>query len=651
MKNFRKDIGLKAIFIVALSTAIFLAASVSLSYFYLFDSSRNNTMESRKNMADLMAGSIADAIDNQTELVKISASAGALKEAVEASNEKYAGMDAVAARQYILDIDSKWIKSAGDHPFIGEYLGNKASLLLKAGITQKPGVFNILALDKYGALVGASYRPRGFYYGDEDWFKEVVSAKKTGMSFGEAVFDEPSGRWSFPVASAIENDNGEIIGAYNALIDVSVFFKTLESFGAGKSGKAALIDSRGYLIFYPGVKPFSNKFCEYNELKKLLSDSKGYSVISTAYMGNGKMSVAVSLVTSPMLSENGMKLYVVVSESSRLLFYPLNNLAVKMVIFSLILTLMVLILAWMIFKGIFTQPIKKLIDGMRNLGDGRLDYRVDIKTGDEMEDLGRALNNAAESLSHITTSIKVLDKEKSECKITQEKFEKENIGFLFLMSEIRGLLLDIDKGVEGARQDAIKSQNEKQKTGLELLHSRSASLIKALEKEIYAAKLEAGNAEFKMEQSDFRDIIKESIFAFEPKIRDKGLDLRLDVPKLALPMRVDKDKIRQALDILLENSLTTTEKGYIAISVIQTKEWVECSISDTGIAIPKESISEIFDRFAGFSRIPQQKGSWIDLGSYILRKVVEKHGGKVYVESGTDKVTKFTLKLPRIATP
>ncbi len=646
MERHRKDIGLKITSTVAAATLVFLVVSVGLSYFCLFDSSRNDTMSSRVNIAKLMAGSIADTIDSQAGLIKINASAGVLKEAVEASNVKYQGMDAEAARRYILDINSKWLKSAGDQPFIQEYLANKASLFLKSNTKQKSGFFDILAADKYGALVGASYKGLSFYCADENWFKEIFTGSKTRMSFTEAIFDETSGKWAFPMACAIEDDRGEAIGAYKALVDISVFSKPLEGFGAGKRGKAALIDGRGYLIFYPGVKPFTNKFCEYNELKKLLSDTRGYSVIDTAYMGKGKTAVAFSPVTSPMLSGKGVRLYIVVSESSVELFSPLNKLALKMVVFSMILALLVLIAAWAVFKGLFTDPVRKLIDGMKRLGEGKLYSMVDIKTGDEMEDLATALNNAAQSLSHITTSIKTLDKEKLECKITRQRFEKENLGFLSLMLQFHGLLLDINKGVETARQEASRSQNEKQKMEFELLHSRSAGLIKALEKDIYASKLETGSLEFSMKPNDLRDIIKESVFAFEPKVREKGLDLRLDIPKSALTAQIDKDKIKQVFDILIDNSLMATEKGYIAISVTQIKDGIGCSVSDTGTAIPKESIGDVFDRCSGFSRTPSQKGSLADPSLYIVKRIIEKHDGKFRVESEPGRQTSFIFTLP-----
>ncbi len=650
MEKHRRDIGFKIAVIVVLATLTFLVVSVGLSYFCLFDSSRDDTMESRVRMANLMAGSVADAIGGQAGLIKINASSDIIREAVEASNVKYSGMDTDAARRYILDIDSKWLKSADDHPFIQEYLGNKASLFLKTAARQESGFFNILVADRYGAFVGASYKGRSFYYGDEGWFKEVVSESRPGILLTEAIFDEPSGKWGFPISLPITNGKDEVIGAYKALIDIEAFSKPLEGFGAGKSGTAALIDGRGYLIFYPGVKPFSNKFCEYSELKQLINDKRGYSVIDTAYMGRGKTAVALSPVTSPLLLNKGVKLYIIVSENSRELFSPLNKLALKMALLAIILVLLVLMAAWAVFKGLFTDPMRRLIDGIKRLGEGKLDSRVDIKTGDEIEDLGMALNSAAENLGRITTSIKTLDKEKSECRITRERFEKENMGFLSLMSQIHGLLLDIDKGVESARQEASKSQNDKQKMGMELLRSRSSDLIKTLEKEIYATKLETGSLEFRMEPKDIRDIIKEAVFAFEPKIRDKGLDLRLNIPKSALPIRADKDKIKQVLDILMENSFLATEKGYIEISVAQAKDGIECSILDTGIAIPGESVSGIFDRFIGFSRIPSQKGAFVDPSFYIARKIIEKHGGRIGVVIGSDNTTKFVLNLPKEAT-
>lgn len=259
MENPRRAIGLKITVIIAVSMLVFLGVSVGLNYFSLFDASRNDTMESRKRMANLMAGAISETIDTQAELLKVNASSGILVEAAEESNAKYKSMDAEAARRYNLDIDSKWIQSPGDHPLIQEYLGNPASLFLKSNTKQRAGFFNILAADKYGALIGASYKSRSFYCGGEDWFKEISLGSKNKILLGDAIFDEQNGKWSYPLAAAIENENGEAVGAYRAFVDISMFFKPMESFGEGKNGKAALIDSRGYLMFYPGVKPFSNK--------------------------------------------------------------------------------------------------------------------------------------------------------------------------------------------------------------------------------------------------------------------------------------------------------------------------------------------------------------------------------------------------------
>jgi Signal transduction histidine kinase len=652
MTKHRNYIGLKMTVIIAALALVYLTVSVALSYFFLFDILRNGTMDSRKDMANIMAGSVADIIDSQMKFANISASTGLVKEAVDASNAKYAGMSAEAARQYILDVDGKWTGSADDHPLVQEYLTSQISQSLKYAAETELGFFNILVADKYGALVGASQKEYNFYFGNEEWFKEAISGTKTGYISTETVLDESSGKWVFPIALPVLNDAGEIIGAYKALVDISVLFKPLQDFvGAGKSGNAALIDGRGYLIYYPGTKAFSNKFCDYEELKKLLINEKGYSDIDTAYKGRGKTAVAFSPVMSPALYGRTARLYVVVSESNRELFSPLNKLALSMSVFSIILALLISIAAWAVFRGSFTGPIRELIDGMRRLGEGKLDFRVNIRTGDELEDLGAALNDTAQSLSTITNSVKMLDKEKLECKITQQKYEKENTGFLSLMSEVHGLLLDINKGVEAAKQDAVKSQNDKQKAWLEQLEIRSAGLINSLEKDIYAARIETGSLEFKSESKDFRDIIKESVFAFEPKIRDKGLDLKLDIPRAALPIRADKDKIRQALGTLVGNSLMATEKGYIAISVIQTQDWVECSVSDTGIAIPKELISGIFDRFTGFSRISPQGGTQIDPSLYILRQIIEKHGGRVFAESDPGNVTKFTIRLPKAVTP
>ncbi|MFH1189061.1 MAG: sensor histidine kinase [Candidatus Omnitrophota bacterium] len=647
MNRYKAGIGLKITIIIVVSMLIFLSVSVGLSYFYLFDSLRDDKMASRGNMAEIIAGAISDAIDSRTEFVKINASAGVLREAVSESNIKYQEMDADAVRRYILDVDNKWLKSSDDHPLIQEYIGNRTSLFLRSGAGQDSGFFNILVADKYGAIAGASYRPRGFYCGDEDWFKAISSGPGGRVLFGDAVFDETSGKWSFTMASAVVNEAGETIGAYKALVDVSAFFKPLEGFRADNSEKAALIDSRGYLIFYPGIKPFSNKFCEYDELRRLLNDTKNYSVINTAYMGKGKTAVAVYPVTNPILQDSNIRLYVIIAGSVGELFSPLNSLALKMAVLSLILVFIVSILAGVSFGSIFTSPARKLIDGIKHIGEGKFDYRADIKTGDEMEDLASALNEMTGNLERIVASVKMLDQEKLACKAGQQRLEKEDKGFFSLMSQVYELISDMAKGIETLRQGVLKPQNEQQKRDLELLRSHADNIIREIEKDIYAYKLETGSLEFKMDQRNLRDIIKESIFDFEPKIISKGLNLNLNMTKTAVSILADKDKIKRVFDILVGNSLAATENGYITISVTQAKGNIECSVSDTGKAIPKELVNEVFDRFSGFSRISSSReGFRTDPSLYIAKRIIDNHGGRIWVESEPGGITSFKFVIP-----
>lgn len=647
MKEHRRSIGLKITFIVTLAVLVFLLVCVSLSYFCLFGSLRNALMDGRKNAAQLMAGSIAVLLDRQADLVRINASDDALKEAVKESNAKYQGMDAPAVKRYLLDMDNKWLNPAPGNPLMEEYLGNKASLVLKSGLKQKSEFSNILLTDKYGALVGASYQASNFYYAGEDWWKQLLAESRDGLWFGDAVFDEVKGGWFFPLAAAIKDDKAKLIGAYRALIDISLLSKPLAEFGAGKNVTPALIDSRGYLIFYPGAKPFSNKFCEYNELQKLLKDDRGWSVIDTVYMENALTAVAFSPVVHSLLSGKNTILYTVVAENSAGIFSPLNGLAVKMIVFSALIAFAVLILAGRVFRGVFAVPIGKLSDGMRYIGAGRLDYRVELKTGDEIEELIVVFNEMAENLSHITTSVKMLEQEKAGRNITEQRLQREDSGFLSLLLQVHGSLSDLNKDIERARQEALGARNERQIKELGLLESRAGALIKKLERDIYASELEVERVEFKTELKDLRDIIKESVFVFESRVREKGLDMRLDISQSALRIRADKDKIKQVFDILMENSLKATEKGYIAISVTQVKDGIECSVSDTGAAIPKESLGEIFERFSGFERIRKpQETVWLDPSLYIARRIIEKHNGKIWAENMPGEITRFVFSLP-----
>ena len=102
-------------------------------------------------------------------------------------------------------------------------------------------------------------------------------------------------------------------------------------------------------------------------------------------------------------------------------------------------------------------------------------------------------------------------------------------------------------------------------------------------------------SELKREAADIKDMVKKVVFVFEPKIRDKGLILKLELPRDPIMAYADKNRINQVLNTLVENAIRFTDKGSIGISVNDIETGVKITVSDTGAVIPPEHINKAFE--------------------------------------------------------
>lgn len=124
-----------------------------------------------------------------------------------------------------------------------------------------------------------------------------------------------------------------------------------------------------------------------------------------------------------------------------------------------------------------------------------------------------------------------------------------------------------------------------------------------------------------------------------------GVSVSYDPPAKPVEAPFDRDRVRQAASILLDNAIKYTPKGgSVSVEVRERDGWAEIEVSDTGIGIAHDQLPLIFERFhrADESRATGGAG----LGLSIARQVAEAHGGTIEVESVPGEGSAFTLKLP-----
>ena len=133
---------------------------------------------------------------------------------------------------------------------------------------------------------------------------------------------------------------------------------------------------------------------------------------------------------------------------------------------------------------------------------------------------------------------------------------------------------------------------------------------------------------------------------FEHKLEEKHLKFKLNIAENLPDIRADVFKLEQMFINLIDNAIKYTEKGEIQVSIAREDSSVKISVKDTGIGIPKEHLSRIFERFYVIDKSRSRKMGGTGLGLSIVKHIVQAHNGTIEVESEVERGSTFTLKLP-----
>ena len=159
------------------------------------------------------------------------------------------------------------------------------------------------------------------------------------------------------------------------------------------------------------------------------------------------------------------------------------------------------------------------------------------------------------------------------------------------------------------------------------------------------SKAEAGKLKVKKERFNLKEIIEEIETMMKPLAQEKGLNLILEKPNIYL--NTDKKALKQILLNLLSNGIKYTENGYVKLEVLKGDKDITFKVKDTGIGIPKDKQSKIFEVFEQLENPLQKKYKGTGLGLALTKKLVELLGGEIGVYSeGEGKGSTFWVRLP-----
>ena len=203
------------------------------------------------------------------------------------------------------------------------------------------------------------------------------------------------------------------------------------------------------------------------------------------------------------------------------------------------------------------------------------------------------------------------------------------------------------------------SKNEKVKEDAKLIHRSAKKLNRLANQLLDISRIEAGQMKLKTTKQNLVTVINKIVSSFQSFAERKNISLKLNSDEEELLLYLDKDKIDKIISNILSNALKFTPSGgSVGVTLSQPTpisppvegtfkiSYVEISIWDTGIGIPKDQLNKIFDRFYQVDHKLSKQFEGTGVGLSLTKELVELHKGKILVESEEGKGSTFKILLP-----
>jgi len=292
---------------------------------------------------------------------------------------------------------------------------------------------------------------------------------------------------------------------------------------------------------------------------------------------------------------------------------------------------------------------------MENFKDAtNIDYKVNISDDKMTEEIILKSNKEDRVYRIITT--KVCDDEKI-CygfikifyDLTREKaLDKLKSEFISIAAHqlrtplsaikwIMKMVLDKDAGELTLEQEELLTKG----------YSSNERIIKLVDDLLDVSRIEEGRFGFNFEKYNFQKIINIAIVNLEQRIAKNHFKIIINKPAKMPKVYIDKEKMIMVVQNLLDNATKyTPEYGKIEINIKQEKELLNVTIKDSGVGIPKKDQVNLFSKFFRAANVMRMETAGTGLGLFIVKNIIEKHGGKITIKSEEGKGTEVNFSLP-----
>ena len=305
---------------------------------------------------------------------------------------------------------------------------------------------------------------------------------------------------------------------------------------------------------------------------------------------------------------------------------------IYVVAFALAGFLLTLVLGYAISWSI-VAPVQEIDERLNRIAAGDFSQKVAVANRDELGALAEHVNSACEELRELYKRLEDASRHKSQFLANMSHELRTPLNAILGFGE---LMLD---GVYGDVPDRMRAP-------LERMQSNGKHLLGLINDVLDLSKIEAGQFNLTLADYSVDELVSGVYSAVESLAAEKKLSISMRVPSGLPPARGDERRLAQALLNLVGNAIKFTDKGEVAIEVAAGKDAYIFSVRDTGPGIAEADQAKIFDEFQQVDSSITKAKSGSGLGLAIAKRIVEMHGGRIWVDSRKGRGATFSFTAP-----
>ncbi|MEK7612034.1 MAG: sensor histidine kinase [Patescibacteria group bacterium] len=445
-------------------------------------------------------------------------------------------------------------------------------------------------------------------------------------------------------ATPILNKNSQIIAVILGTMTNAAFQDIIRTTTLEETGYAYLVDREGTIIAHRDAEFIGRAEKENPTVQSFIAAAEEEKKTETAFYDG----VIGEKVSGAWAGVTGMNLGVIVEwpreETQRLI----RTITWQIIGFSLFALIVLMIIAsWTAFKLI--QPIAELRQGTSVIGSGNFAYRVDIKTGDELEDLGANLNKMAESLKGLEElkELRLRANLLSESLRKEQDLSKLKDQFITTLSHQLNTPLSVINWAAASFEDP-NTPPDKIKESAGAITESARSISDIVNDLLTLSQIDFASEKTNAKNTPITPILAQALDHLKHPAETKGITISFINKAEHVTANANAFMLEKAFENLIDNAVDYShENSTVTVTLSEDAEHITLAVQDTGIGIPQEDKQSIFQQFFRARNATQKKNVGTGLGLFIVKSILEQHGGSVWFDSIENKGSVFFATLPK----